>query len=183
MLICQIQYPEHLIGIDRSFENSFDTICVLLRPKNSFMNYKFRVILDADEDVFRDIAIEDSATLEDLNNDSIPEIIAGNMGLNTFFKASKEKPLSLHYKDYDNNGSLDPIMCMYNPNRSQPVLGRDRILDQMTFLKKRVLRYETYSKMDLTQLFSKEERESEKVLSVTNLASSIFVLNNDKKYI
>ncbi len=39
-----------------------------MRPKNSFMIYKFRVILDADEDVFRDIAIEDSATLEDLNN-------------------------------------------------------------------------------------------------------------------
>ena len=32
------------------------------------MIYKFRVILDADEDVFRDIAIENTATLEDLNN-------------------------------------------------------------------------------------------------------------------
>jgi hypothetical protein len=39
-----------------------------LRPKINFMIYKFRVILDADDDVFRDIAIEDSATLEDLNN-------------------------------------------------------------------------------------------------------------------
>jgi hypothetical protein len=36
--------------------------------KINFMIYKFRVILDADDDVFRDIAIEDTATLEDLNN-------------------------------------------------------------------------------------------------------------------
>ena len=32
------------------------------------MVYKFRVILDAEEDVFRDIAILDDATLEDLHN-------------------------------------------------------------------------------------------------------------------
>ncbi|MES2810901.1 MAG: hypothetical protein V4670_00390 [Bacteroidota bacterium] len=32
------------------------------------MIYKFRVILDAEEDVFRDIAIEEKDTLEDLHN-------------------------------------------------------------------------------------------------------------------
>lgn len=32
------------------------------------MVYKFRVILDAEEDIFRDIAIEDTDTLEDLHN-------------------------------------------------------------------------------------------------------------------
>jgi Plasmid pRiA4b ORF-3-like protein len=32
------------------------------------MIYKFRVILDAEDDVFRDIAIQDSDTLEDLHN-------------------------------------------------------------------------------------------------------------------
>lgn len=32
------------------------------------MIYKFRVILDSEEDVFRDIAIQEDATLEDLHN-------------------------------------------------------------------------------------------------------------------
>src|SRR5688500_8770765 len=32
------------------------------------MVYKFRVILDAEEDVFRDIAIQDNDSLEDLHN-------------------------------------------------------------------------------------------------------------------
>ena len=32
------------------------------------MVYKFRVILDAEEDVFRDIAIQETDTLEDLHN-------------------------------------------------------------------------------------------------------------------
>lgn len=39
--------------------------CVI---KNSFMIYKFRVILDAEEDIFRDLAIECHSTLEDLHN-------------------------------------------------------------------------------------------------------------------
>lgn len=32
------------------------------------MVYKFRVILDAEEDIFRDIAIRSDDTLEDLHN-------------------------------------------------------------------------------------------------------------------
>jgi hypothetical protein len=32
------------------------------------MVYKFRVILDAEEDIFRDIAILENDTLEDLHN-------------------------------------------------------------------------------------------------------------------
>ena len=32
------------------------------------MVYKFRVILDAEEDIFRDLAIESHTTLEDLHN-------------------------------------------------------------------------------------------------------------------
>ena len=35
---------------------------------NKIMVYKFRVILDVEEDVFRDIAILSTETLEDLHN-------------------------------------------------------------------------------------------------------------------
>ena len=40
------------------------------------MIYRFRVILDADEDVFRDIEIEDSTHMEELHN-----IICQSFGL------------------------------------------------------------------------------------------------------
>jgi hypothetical protein len=41
-------------------------LCSLIKTK--IMVYKFRVILDAEEDIFRDIAILADDTLEDLHN-------------------------------------------------------------------------------------------------------------------
>ncbi|MBC7885787.1 MAG: VCBS repeat-containing protein, partial [Saprospiraceae bacterium] len=51
--------------------------------------------------------------VRDLNGDGYPEIIAGNVGLNTHMKSSNEKPVTLHYKDYDGNSTLDPLLCYY----------------------------------------------------------------------
>ncbi|MEP6845614.1 MAG: VCBS repeat-containing protein, partial [Panacibacter sp.] len=45
----------------------------------------------------------------DFNGDKRPDLIIGNMGLNTQFKASEKEPLEMYYKDFDNNGSVDPI--------------------------------------------------------------------------
>ena len=43
-------------------------VIAILFNKNKIMVYKFRVILDAEEDIFRDIAILANDTLEDLHN-------------------------------------------------------------------------------------------------------------------
>ena len=49
----------------------------------------------------------------DFNSDKRPDLIIGNMGLNTQFKASEKEPLEMYYKDFDNNGSVDPIFSFY----------------------------------------------------------------------
>jgi len=45
------------------------------------MVYKFRVILDAEEDVIRDIAILESDTLEDLHNAIVNAFVSTNAGV------------------------------------------------------------------------------------------------------
>ena len=49
------------------------------------MVYKFRVILDAEEDVFRDIAILDDATLEDLHNSIVNAFGFDGMEIASFY--------------------------------------------------------------------------------------------------
>ncbi|MBL0009587.1 MAG: VCBS repeat-containing protein [Saprospiraceae bacterium] len=77
-------------------------------------------------------------TLEitDINNDSFPDIVAGNLGLNAYIQASPGKPAELFYKDFDKNGTIDPILCYYNGEDSYPPQYRDRMLDQMIYLKR-----------------------------------------------
>ena len=46
----------------------------------------------------------------DVNGDGRMDFIVGNHGLNSRFKASEEQPIALFVKDFDNNGTLDPIL-------------------------------------------------------------------------
>lgn len=54
------------------------------------MIYKFRVILDAEEDVFRDIAIEGSNTLEDLHNTVAQAFGFDGTEMASFYKSDEE---------------------------------------------------------------------------------------------
>ncbi len=49
--------------------------------------------------------------ISDMDNDGDMDIIAGNLGLNRQFRASKKEPLSICYGDFDGNGSIDPLAC------------------------------------------------------------------------
>jgi hypothetical protein len=51
--------------------------------------------------------------VEDLNNDGKPELLLGNYGLNSQCKVSFKEPAELYFKDFDQNGTVDPILCTY----------------------------------------------------------------------
>ncbi len=59
------------------------------------------------------------------------------MGLNTQFQASEKEPLEMYYKDFDNNGSVDPIFSFYIQHKRYPYLTRDELLAQLPALRKR----------------------------------------------
>ncbi len=54
------------------------------------MVYKFRVILDAEDDVFRDIAILDDATLEDLHNAIVNAFDFDGLELASFYTCDEQ---------------------------------------------------------------------------------------------
>ena len=66
--------------------------------------------------------------LFDADSDGDMDMIAGNWGLNTQLKASKTEPVELFWKDFDNNGSIDPFLCYYIQGKSYPFVSRDELL-------------------------------------------------------
>jgi enediyne biosynthesis protein E4 len=102
----------------------------------------------------------------------------GNCGNNDqFSKTSKEQPLQLYVNDFDDNGIVDPVMCYYIQGRSYPMASRDELLDQVSPLKKKYIKYKDYADATVNDIFSKEKIRQAKVLYCDELSSGI--LYND----
>jgi hypothetical protein len=48
--------------------------------------------------------------LDDIDHDGDIDILAGNLGLNTQLRASQKEPMTLTYGDFDQNGTIEPVI-------------------------------------------------------------------------
>ncbi len=95
--------------------------------------------------------------VDDFNKDGKADLIVGNLGLNTQCKASDQEPADMVYKDFDDNGSIDPILCFYIQGKSYPYVTRDELLDQISMMRTRFPDYKSYADATLTNIFTPEE--------------------------
>jgi hypothetical protein len=120
-------------------------------------------------------------TVSDVNHDGHPDIIAGNMGLNTQCKATDKEPAEMYYKDFDDNGSIDPILCFYIQHKSYPYVSRDEMLDQISMMRGRFPDYNSYADATIDKIFTPEEMKGAGHLSANCLSTMCFVSNNKGK--
>lgn len=120
-----------------------------------------------------------SISAGDFDNDGDIDYIAGNLGLNSFFKANDKYPVSIYAGDYDNNGSYDAFMSIYlttdqkdTVKKEFPVHGRDDAVKQMISMRSRFQNYKSYAKASVDQLFSEDQFKSSLVLRANCFESS-----------
>lgn len=113
--------------------------------------------------------------ISDVNSDGRQDVIVGNQGLNSQVKVSPDEPAEMHYKDFDNNGAVDPILSFYIQGNPYPFLTRDELLDQISMMRTRFTDYETYAMARLDNIFSKEELENAGYFKATLLETSLFI--------
>ena len=118
-----------------------------------------------------------SITGGDFDNDGDIDYIVGNEGLNSFFKAPAEEPLTAWHADFDNNGRYDVIISSWEPSKDGtrkpfPVHLRSDLGKQLPMTKKRFTTYEDYGKATIHDLLTPEEEEIAKKSIATWMASS-----------
>jgi len=118
----------------------------------------------------------------DFDGDGDDDIIAGNLGLNTQLHASPAEPLTLVSKDFDNNGSLDPILVYYLQGKPYPFPTRDELLDQMYGMRKKFTSYASYADAQLSDIFSDAELKDAAVLKAEML-ESVYLENTSQKLV
>lgn len=121
-------------------------------------------------------------TVEDLNGDGSPDLLVGNLGLNSQCKVSDKQPAELYYKDFDDNGSIDPILCTYIQGKSYPYLTRDELLEQVPTKRPKFTSYDSYSNATLTDIFGEDELKDAKKLEANCLKTVLLIQNIQGKF-
>jgi hypothetical protein len=119
--------------------------------------------------------------VHDFDRDGDQDLIAGNVGLNTQLKATDTEPIELVYKDFDKNGSIDPILTYYIQGKSYPFAGRDELLDQMYSMRSKYTDYASYAGARLNSMFSKTDLKDAGLLRCTSL-ESMYLENQGGKF-
>jgi enediyne biosynthesis protein E4 len=143
-------------------------------PLTVFLNQNNKFVKNAAWSVENSAGWWHCLAATDFDGDGDVDLVGGNLGLNSQLKTTATQPLQFYIKDFDNNGSIDPIMTYFVDNQSVPVPSRDDLFDQLPMLKKVFTSYAAYSKANFDNLFSSEQKQGVQTLACQELRSCYF---------
>ncbi|HXH18728.1 MAG TPA: VCBS repeat-containing protein [Chitinophagales bacterium] len=120
-----------------------------------------------------------SITKGDVDEDGDIDFIAGNLGLNSKFKANKNSPLHLYCSDFDNSGSADIVIATSEGKNQYPVYGLSRLSEQMPFLRSKFPSYQNFAEATLEDIFTPRELKKALRFQAKEFRSSIILNNGD----
>ena len=103
----------------------------------------------------------------DLDGKGQKEIIAGNVGLNSFYTPG----MVMIMNDFDNNETIEQIICYPFGDRLYPIHDLDEMYSQMPFLKKKFSKYNVLAKADISQMFPKESIDQSHIKQLDEVRS------------
>jgi hypothetical protein len=120
----------------------------------------------------------------DFDNDGDVDYIAGNLGLNSFYKTSPQFPVNIYGKDFNSDGNFDAITTVFLPSSPQdhspkeyPAHVRDDMTKQMISFKSKFQNYRSYANGTWAQMFSSDDLKDAVKLQA-NYFDNAFIRND-----
>jgi hypothetical protein len=120
-----------------------------------------------------------SLSQADFDRDGDIDYIAGNLGWNNNFQVSGRYPLKVYAKDFDGNGSIDPVMACYmretmedSTKKLFPVHFWDEMNQQSPAFRKKFTRYKQFGKATLEGVLNPNDLKGALVLDATYMGTS-----------
>jgi hypothetical protein len=124
-----------------------------------------------------------SIKADDIDSDGDIDFILGNCGLNNQFKPSVKEPMTTYVSDFDDNGLVDPIVCYYVKGKSYPMASRDELLDQITPLRKKFVKYKDYADATIEDIFSRQKLQAAATYHCYQSASILLLNDGQNNFI
>ncbi len=113
--------------------------------------------------------------LGDVDNDGDTDIVAGNLGYNIKYKASKEEPFKVYVDDFDQNGTHDVYLGYYQNGQCFPVRGRQCSSEQLPFVKEKFGTYQEFGLATIDQVLQDHISEKTVVQEAQTFATTVFL--------
>ena len=113
----------------------------------------------------------------DLDKDGDMDLILGNQGLNTLYKADTDRPMKMWINDFDDNGTFEQIVTRNIDGKDYPIHMKKELTSQMVSLKKQNLKASEYAKKSIDELFA-AEIVSNSIMKETNMGESVVAIND-----
>ena len=120
--------------------------------------------------------------LYDINHDGRMDILGGNFGLNSKFTASREAPLRMYVKDFDDNGSIEQILTTFRDGKEGFFATKDELTGQMVSIKKAFTDYTSFSRANLYDVIPRQSLEQSLSFAVEELRS-IVLINQENGFV
>jgi enediyne biosynthesis protein E4 len=110
----------------------------------------------------------------DIDGDGDIDFVAGNLGLNSELKASREKPVRLYLSDVDQNGRKDQLLTYYLGDREVLYPTFAEITQQIPVIKKKYLFAHVFADASIEDLMGSENYRNAGRLEVYMLENAWF---------
>jgi hypothetical protein len=121
-----------------------------------------------------------SLAFADVNGDGEPDLIAGNLGLNSQIHASAKEPAEMYAMDVDNNGSVDPFFNFYVQGKSYPFVSRDELNEQIYPMRRRFSSYAGYADATMAEILSPAELAKAQKLTANETKTMLYINQHGK---
>jgi hypothetical protein len=118
-----------------------------------------------------------TVTAGDVNGDGRADLVLGNLGLNSYIRASRAEPARLYVHDFFENDALEQVLTFYKHGVSYPLMGRDDFVRFMPQLRSKYDSYAKFGASRIEDILPADELKQATVMEAHLLASSI-ALNN-----
>ena len=123
-------------------------------------------------------------TVADVNGDGRPDLIVGNVGLNTKYHATPAAPTVVFAGDLDGSGHPALLEAQYDTDgRLYPVRGRSKLAYPFPWLRKKFPTFADYSRATVQDIFPPENLRSAMRLEANELSSGIFLQQRDGTFV
>lgn len=123
-----------------------------------------------------------SLKLADVDADGDLDCIAGNVGLNTKYHASSEKPELLFYGNLDGSGRANIVEAKYEGEMCLPRRGYSCSTNAMPVLREKISSFHSFASKSLAAIYSETRLEKARRLEANTLESGMFINQGGGQY-